>query len=92
MNNIYYLRTRNYKYINYNDKFEEFYDIINDPDELLNIINEKSKIVNNFRDEMKLILLKIKNPENLKKINTKNEKYSIIRWTRNIGNFKLSLL
>jgi len=79
-NHLYFLRSNNYKIISYDnlDK-DEFYDIINDPDEKLNIID---KDVENYK-KMKLFLLnflkKINDLKEIKDFITEKEKDSVKR-------------
>lgn len=54
LNNIFFLRSEKYKLISYGNKFDELYDISNDPNETINLANTKYETYK----EMKLILKK----------------------------------
>lgn len=72
---MYFLRSDTFKYIKYDKGIEEFYDLKNDPHELLNIINKG----NNEYKKMKLITNEIiqqnNNKKVLEKILTNKEKW-----------------
>jgi len=74
-NNLYFVRSNLYKYIKYNNLLiEEFYNLLDDPNEQKNIFDEK----NDEYKKMKLFLEKklkmIKDPEAIKDLITKKEK------------------
>ena len=78
LNNVYFVRSNEFKYINFNNKIEEFYDLINDPSEQIDIISDNHEEYNNMKRYLKEHLTSIKNPNNLAKILTGKEK-SIIK-------------
>ncbi len=75
--NIYFVRSKSFKYITYEDKVEEFYNLNNDPYEQINIISGNHEEYKNMKIYLEEHLKSIKNPENLAKILTKKEKYII---------------
>jgi len=84
LNDIYYLRSDNYKLIRYGNKIYELYDILNDPNEMINLINNKNKKF----EELKLILQtyidNTKDKEKLTNLINKNEKNLIKKAIINI--------
>lgn len=82
--NIYFARSKFFKYIKYEDKIEEFYDLINDPYEQVNIISENHEEYNNMKNHLEQHLKSIRNPENLAKIFTKKEKSIIKKALKNV--------
>ena len=85
LNNIYFLRSDNYKLISYGNKSYELYDILNDPNEKNNLINIKKKkfeemnmILQNYIDNMK-------DKEKLTKLINKNEKILIQKAITNLS-------
>ncbi len=84
LNDIYYLRSDNYKLIRYGNKIYELYDILNDPNEMINLINIKNKKF----EELKLILQtyidNTKDKEKLTNLINKNEKNLIKKAIINI--------
>jgi len=85
LNNIYFLRSDNYKLISYGNKSYELYDILNDPNEKNNLINIKNKKF----EEMKMILQNytdnMKDKEKLTKLINKNEKILIQKAITNLS-------
>lgn len=85
LNNIYFLRSDNYKLIRYGNKIYELYDILNDPNEKNNLINVK----NNKFEEMKMILQNyidnIKDKGKLTNLINKNEKNLIQKAITNLS-------
>lgn len=85
LNNIYFLRSDNYKLISYGNKSYELYDILNDPNEKNNLINIKNKKF----EEMKMILQNyidnMKDKEKLTKLINKNEKLLIQKAITNLS-------
>jgi len=85
LNNIYFLRSDNYKLISYGNKSYELYDILNDPNEKNNLINIKNKKF----EEMKMILQNytdnMKDKEKLTKLINKNEKIMIQKAITNLS-------
>jgi hypothetical protein len=76
-NDIWYLRSNKYKYINYGNRTEEFFDIIKDPNEKKNIFDENNEICKKFRTYLKNYLKENKNVKNIREIITKTEKDKI---------------
>ncbi len=76
-NDIWFLRSNKYKYINYANRFEEFFDILNDPYEKNNIFDENNEKCKKFRRYLKNYLKQNKDVESIKKIITKSEKDKI---------------
>ena len=75
-NDIYFLRSDNYKLISYGNKIYELFDILNDPNELTNLINMNNnkfkelnsilqEFINNAMDTEKLTNIINKNERNL---------------------------
>jgi len=85
-NNIYFLRSESYKYINYNDKIEEFYELQNDPFEQINVFNINNEECNKMKQNLENFLNYVTNPEEIKDLITKKEKKSI---QRIIGDIKI---
>lgn len=85
LNDIYFLRSDNYKLIKYGNKIYELYDILNDPNEKINLINIKRKEF----EELKLILQthinNMRNKEKLTNLINKNEKNLIKKAITNIS-------
>jgi arylsulfatase A-like enzyme len=83
LDNIYYIRSKNHKYIRYGYGIEEFYDLIKDPDEQLNILDRENE---NYI-KMKQLLTEFRNDVNdareLRNIITQKEKTSILNAIKN---------
>jgi len=71
---IYYLRSNRYKYINFENKIEEFYDLNNDPDEQINIINKRNENLDSMKTYMTNFIKHISNIDNLERLITQKEK------------------
>jgi arylsulfatase A-like enzyme len=71
---LYYIRSQNYKYISFENKIEEFYNLKKDPIEKNNIINNNDEIGKKMKFLMKKILSKIKNINMITNKFTKQEK------------------
>lgn len=84
LNNIYFLRNNNYKYIKYNHAIEELYDIISDPHEQINLVHKNLEILEIFRNKVAEFIANINNPNILKKIMTEIEMNFIDKWSRNL--------
>lgn len=82
--NSYFVRSKSYKYVRYEDKIEEFYDLINDPYEQVNIISDNHEEYNNMKHYLKEHLKNIENPENLTNILTEKEKSIVKKAIKNI--------
>jgi len=79
-NEIYFLRSNDYKYIKYNKTgIEEFFDLSFDPHEQNNIAHEAYDIFLNMKNKMENLLNKIKDPEEIKEIITQREKDLIMK-------------
>lgn len=77
-NNVFFLRSNNYKYIKYdNTIFEEFYDLIKDSHEERNIFDPNREKCRKMKLLMNSISKYIFNQNNLKEITIKKEKASI---------------
>ncbi|MHA1253032.1 MAG: sulfatase-like hydrolase/transferase [Candidatus Helarchaeota archaeon] len=74
INDIKFLRSNNYKYIRYGNKIEEFYNLIEDPNEHNNIFDEKSEICRKMKEKLYQIMIENKKSDVLIKIKTKKEK------------------
>lgn len=83
-NNIHFLRSNSFKYISYEEKVEEFYDLINDPFEKTNIISDNHEEYLKMKLFLEEHLKYIKNPKNLAEILTKKEKLVLRRVMKNI--------
>jgi arylsulfatase A-like enzyme len=73
-NNLYFLRSNHYKYINFENQIEEFYDLIKDPNEQFNIIDKNIKDINNMKSEMKKFIEKINDFNEIEYLITEREK------------------
>ncbi len=87
LNDIYFLRTNQYKYIKYNNQIEELFDINTDPYEQNNIINRNKKLYQEMKSILQRILNQITNIENLTSKTTDKEKDDL-KNTINSINFK----
>ena len=84
LNNIYFLRSNNYKYIRYNSE-EEFYDLMTDTDEKLNILNPNNEEKLKMKRYMNNFLKKINHIEEIKDITTEKEKLLIKKFVKKIS-------
>ncbi|MFX1276296.1 MAG: sulfatase-like hydrolase/transferase [Promethearchaeota archaeon] len=83
---ITYLRSNELKYINYDEKFEELYNILTDPYEQENILNKYPEVHREMRSHLKDLIDKISKPEELTALITEKEKDNI---KNIISNFKI---
>ena len=83
LNNIYFLRSDNYKYIRYNNE-EEFYDLMTDTDEKFNILNPNNEEKLKMKSYMNQFLIKINHIEEIKDITTEKEKFLIKKFVKKI--------
>ena len=74
ISDIRFLRTKNFKYINYGNRIEEFYDLINDPNENTNIFNKNNEICQKMRNKLIWMVNENKKTDKLKIMRTKREK------------------
>lgn len=81
-NNIYFLRTQSYKLINFNNKYEEFYNLVDDPHELINNVNENDVNYRKLKIKMKEFIKNNENTEKLKELITNKEKDLVRSITR----------
>ena len=77
INNTFFLRTNTHKYIMYEDKFEEFYDILKDPHEQLNLKDEYSKKYLKMKLKIQKLMKTTKNSEESKNVLILKEKAQI---------------
>ncbi len=84
INNTYFIRSKSFKYVSYEEKIEEFYDLINDPSEQINIISDNHEEYNNMKRYLKEHLTSIKNPNNLARILTGKERSMIKKAIKDI--------
>ncbi len=80
----YFVRSKSFKYVSYEDKIEEFYDLIKDPYEEVNIISENHEEYKNMKIFLEEHLKSIKNPKYLAQILTKKEESIIKKALKNI--------
>ncbi|MFX1256284.1 MAG: sulfatase-like hydrolase/transferase [Promethearchaeota archaeon] len=71
---ICFLRSNKYKYINFNNDIEEFYDIESDPYELRNIFNKNNEIYKEMKAYLENLLSNNKNINLLENVVTRKEK------------------
>ncbi|MFX0142294.1 MAG: hypothetical protein ACFFDN_52125, partial [Candidatus Hodarchaeota archaeon] len=83
LNNIYFLRSDNYKYIRYNSD-EEFYDLMTDTDEKFNILNPNNEEKLKMKSYINQFLIKINHIEEIKDITTEKEKFLIKKFVKKI--------
>jgi len=84
LNHIYFVRTDNYKLISYGNKIYELFDILNDPNEMVNLIKIKSKIYEELKLILQTFLKNIKDKEKITKLVDINEKNLIKKAVKNI--------
>ncbi len=74
-NHIYFLRSNRFKYIRYNNlNFNEFYDLLSDPNEKNNIFSEKIEECQKFMNKMDDFFSKMTNPQEIQNLLMKKEK------------------
>ena len=81
---VYFLRTQNYKYINYENKIEELYDLNCDLKEKSNIIEINEEISHKMKHKFNKCFTEIKNINYINKNLMKKEKESIKRAIENL--------
>ena len=85
LNNIYFLRSDNYKLIKYGSKIYELYDILNDPNEKINLINIKNKEFEELKLILETYINNMKDKEKLTNLINTNEKNLIKKAITNIS-------
>lgn len=88
-NDIFFIRTNNYKYINYGNKIEEFYDLISDPFEKNNNFRKNNVECNSLKSFMKNKLHTINNLNNIENLLTLKEKDAIEKSLRSIKDLNI---
>lgn len=83
-NNIYFLRANDSTYVKYGNKFEELFDLLNDPYEQKNLFEESHPISKKMRIITENMIKYNNNIEELKDLLTKKEKESVKRILNNI--------
>ncbi len=84
ISNIFFLRSNTHKLITYNDKMEEFFDILSDPYEQNNLTDIQNSNFERMNQFIKNLRYKLSNIEDLKKILTEEEKSAVKDIIRNI--------
>ncbi len=85
LNNIYFLRSEKYKLISYGSQIDELYDILNDPNEMINLINTKNKEYKKMKLVLQDYLKNMNDTEKLTNLINKNEKNLIKKAISNIS-------
>ncbi|MFO7796126.1 MAG: sulfatase-like hydrolase/transferase [Promethearchaeia archaeon] len=85
-NEIYYIRSKDYKYVNYGNKLEELYDLQKDPQENDNIIDKNHEIHSEMKKAMMKARKELTNIDSIIDFITKKEKSNIIKV---IGDLKI---
>ncbi len=84
LDNIYFIRTKNYKYIKYGYGIEEMYDVIKDPNEQSNIFDANNEIHKNLKRRLNSFIKENTNKKELEEVITKKEKSSIKKIINNL--------
>lgn len=71
---LYFLRSSRYKYINFQNQIEEFYDLVNDPFEQINIVDQNDENYNEMKSYLFNFRKKIKNVDSLQYLISEREK------------------
>ncbi|MFX0156324.1 MAG: sulfatase-like hydrolase/transferase [Candidatus Hodarchaeota archaeon] len=85
LNDIYFLRSDNYKLINYGNRIYELYDILKDPNEMTNLINTNAKKFKELNSILQTYIYNTKDKEKLTNIINRNEKNLIKKAIMNIS-------
>lgn len=86
LNNLYFLRTNEFKYIKYNNGDAELYNLKNDPNEQENIISKNIEKSKDMKSRMEKLLVRISDLSELEKLLTIQEKDMI---KKSISEFKI---
>ncbi|TXT66916.1 MAG: hypothetical protein BAJALOKI1v1_240012 [Promethearchaeota archaeon] len=76
-NDIWFIRSNQYKYINYGNDYEEFFDIVEDPYEMNNIIKDKTNECKRFQEFLQFHQKEMREAPAIKSFITKDEKDKI---------------